>query len=79
MTFPVFIPDIICHLENIGELTIDGLAVSKKSSNWMWNCGETNPICKFSIVATDDVCLVEGPRLIPRISLDSHLGCLTPA
>ena len=70
--------DTSFHLENVGGLPLDGVIFSKKSSNWMWNLGETNPVCTFSIKSMDIVCLSDGPRLIPSLDLASHFGFCPP-
>ena len=44
----------------------------------MWDCRETNPICRFRIKSTDDLCIGEGTMLIRSLFLDSHLGFFTP-
>ena len=75
LTLLDLIPDMSYHWENVDEFPLDGLTVSKNSSNWMWNYGKTNLFCRLIIKSTDDACLGEGPRLIPRLSLDSHLRC----
>ena len=78
LTLSALIPHMSCHCESVGKLPLDDLTFSKKFSKWMCNSEETNPLLRFSIKATYDVCLGEGSRLIPIISLDSHLGCSPP-
>ena len=73
LTLPVLSPDMSFHWDDFGGLTLDGLTVLKKLLNCMWNFGETNPFCRYRIKATNYVCLVEGPRLIPSLTLASQL------
>ena len=79
LTFLALIPDMSCHWENVGYFPFDGLTVSKKLPNRMWNYGETNPVCRIRIKVTDDAVLDEGSRLIPCLVLAFNLVFSPPA
>jgi hypothetical protein len=67
------------HCEKVHSFPEEGLTVSKKSSYWTWNCGETNPVSSFSTRFTDLACRGEGPRLMPSLALGFHLGIALPS
>ena len=74
LTLTALIPDMSCHWENVGGFLLDGLTVSKKLLNWMWNCGETNPVYGFSIKATDDAYIGECTSDANKIFYWKHFG-----
>ena len=53
LTFPSLSPDIIFHWDNVARFFLDGISVSTRFSNFTWNLGETNPVYRFNIKATD--------------------------
>ncbi len=44
--------------------------VNSNRSSWeQWNFGETKPVRRLKISATDEACLGDGPRLMPILVL----------
>ena len=78
LTLSELSPDMSFHWDNFGRLMLDGLTVSKKLSNWMWNCGDNTCVYRLSIKSADDEDLGDCPRFIPSLALDYHLGCCPP-
>ena len=74
-TFPDLSSDMNSHWDNIDGFLLGGITVSKNLLNWMRNYRDTNGLCRFRIKSTNYACLGEGPRLIPILSLVSHLSC----
>ena len=68
----VFSPESDLHCKNVVGFPADGCTVSKKSLNWMWNCGEMLPVWMFKISETVPVCHGEGPRLMLSWAWGSH-------
>ena len=73
------IPDMCFHCDKVGGFPLEGITVSKNSLNWMWNWGETSPVCRLKMSTAEAALLGEGPRLIPSLVFASHLGCHPPA
>ena len=68
--FDKFNPDSVLHIDCIGEFPDVGLVVSKKTSQVMWNLGDTKPVCTFKTRLNVLEWLGDGPKLTPIQALE---------
>jgi len=43
------------------------------------NCGDTRPVFRFRISATEEACLGDGPKLMPILVLSIHFLAFFPS
>ncbi len=72
-------PHLYCQCDLGMALACVPVVDSNRSSYEQWNCGETKPVWRLRISATDEACFGDGPKLIPILVLSIHFHAFLPS